>query len=171
MPTSYTDIYLAWNLDVDGNTTTTAADIVWDFGVVDQYPALKAAWNTTAGATWEEFGTQMRELPPPVDYDTDDDGLIEVGNLEQLNAIRYDRDGDGAVAGGEQSDYGAAFPATLGGSDYGAIICGDGGTITLCSGYELVNNLDFNDADGSGSGTAVSRWRRQQRVRAFRALS
>ena len=28
-------------------------------------------------------------------YDADGDGLIEVSNLEQLNAIRYDLDGDG----------------------------------------------------------------------------
>ena len=31
------------------------------------------------------------------DYDRDGDGLIEVKNLEQLNAIRWDLDGDGAV--------------------------------------------------------------------------
>ena len=29
------------------------------------------------------------------DYDLDDDGLIEVGNLAQLNAVRWDLDGDG----------------------------------------------------------------------------
>ena len=28
-------------------------------------------------------------------YDTDGDGLIEVSNLEQLDAISYDLDGDG----------------------------------------------------------------------------
>ena len=31
------------------------------------------------------------------DYDLDDDGLIEVGTLGQLDAVRYDVDGDGAV--------------------------------------------------------------------------
>ena len=31
------------------------------------------------------------------DYDADDDGLIEVSRLEQLNAIRFDLDGDGKV--------------------------------------------------------------------------
>ena len=29
------------------------------------------------------------------DYDVDDDGLIEVGNLAQLDAVRYDLNGDG----------------------------------------------------------------------------
>ena len=31
----------------------------------------------------------------PGDYDTDDDGLIEISTLEQLDAVRYDLDGDG----------------------------------------------------------------------------
>ena len=32
-------------------------------------------------------------------YDADNYGLIEVSNLEQLNAIRYDLDGDGWPTG------------------------------------------------------------------------
>ena len=32
-----------------------------------------------------------------IDYDADDDGLIEISNLEQLNAMRYDLDGDGEL--------------------------------------------------------------------------
>ena len=32
-----------------------------------------------------------------VDYDDDDDGLIEVDSLAQLNAMRYDLDGNGAA--------------------------------------------------------------------------
>ena len=43
----------------------------------------------------------------PVDYDADDDGLIEVSSLAQLNAIRWDRDGDGSAA---DTGYAAAFP-------------------------------------------------------------
>ena len=31
------------------------------------------------------------------DYDTDDDGLIEVASRAQLNAIRWDRNGNGAA--------------------------------------------------------------------------
>ena len=39
--------------------------------------------------------------PPPAaaqsstDYDADDDGLIDINNLDQLNAIRWDLDGNG----------------------------------------------------------------------------
>ena len=36
------------------------------------------------------------EVPP---YDTDGDGLIEITTLAQLNAVRYDPDGDGDPTG------------------------------------------------------------------------
>ena len=45
-----------------------------------------------------------------VDYDQNDDGLIEVSNLAQLNAMRWDLDGDGAASTGRQTGYDAAFP-------------------------------------------------------------
>ena len=44
-----------------------------------------------------------------VDYDTDDDGLIEVSDLTQLNAIRWDLNGDG-LPDNSAADYSAAFP-------------------------------------------------------------
>ena len=75
------------------------------------------------------------------DYDTDDDGLIEVATLAQLDAVRYDRDGDG-VADSLASlgpRYAAAFPHALDGMG-----CGAGG----CAG-ELVADLDF-DTNGNG---------------------
>ena len=33
----------------------------------------------------------------PTDYDTDNDGLIEVDSLAKLNAMRWDLNGDGVV--------------------------------------------------------------------------
>ena len=44
------------------------------------------------------------------DYDTDNDGLIEVNSLERLNAIRWDLNGDGVVASADQANYLVAFP-------------------------------------------------------------
>jgi hypothetical protein len=53
-----------------------------------------------------------------IDYDSDNDGLIEVDSLAQLNAIRWDLDGDGAPdQNSNAASYAAAFPeapATLG---------------------------------------------------------
>ena len=73
------------------------------------------------------------------DYDTDGDGLIGISNLAQLDAMRYDLDGDGYA--GTVAAYAAAFPSAL--DRFG---CGVDG----CSGYELLADLDF-DTDGDGT--------------------
>ena len=38
------------------------------------------------------------------DYDTDDDNLIEISNLAQLNAMRWDLDGEGTSDYESQND-------------------------------------------------------------------
>ncbi len=72
-------------------------------------------------------------------YDTDDDGLIGISNLAQLDAMRYDLDGNGYA--GTVAAYAAAFPSAL-----DRLGCGVDG----CSGYELLADLDF-DTDGDGA--------------------
>ena len=76
-----------------------------------------------------------------VDYDFDDDGLIEVGSLAQLNAVRWDLDGNGTAASGKTTEYAAAFPKPL---------TGMGCPSSTCTGYELDEHLDF-DTDNSGA--------------------
>lgn len=79
------------------------------------------------------------------DYDADDDGLIEIDSLAQLNAVRWDPDGNGEVSSTDSmSDYALAFPEAQDGMG-----CPDSG----CVGYELVNDLDF-DTNGSGAADA-----------------
>ena len=103
-PTGYDGIYANWNLDLDGDGT---ADNPWRFPA-DGYPDLG-----------------LRET---TDYDTDDDGLIEVLNPAQLNAIRWDVNGNGFVDSGEyRADYLAAFPNLRPGM----------GCPTGCTGYEI----------------------------------
>ncbi len=80
---------------------------------------------------------------PDIDYDADDDGLIEVSNLAQLNAMRWDLDGDGSTSN-PGSGYAHAFPNAA--PDMG---CPSEG----CIGYELSANLDF-DTNGSGDADA-----------------
>jgi hypothetical protein len=74
-----------------------------------------------------------------VDYDTDDDGLVEVSTLAQLDAVRWDADGDG------YSDHGGplhvGFPNAL---------LGMGCPSSGCVGYELAADLDF-DTNASGA--------------------
>ena len=46
------------------------------------------------------------------DYDTDDDGLIDITTLAQLDAIRHDLDGNGdAYLTAAITAYGTAFPS------------------------------------------------------------
>ncbi len=74
------------------------------------------------------------------DYDTDDDNLIDVATLAQLDAVRYDLNGDGRVDAAAWQPYYAAFDEAKPGMG-----CPD-----ACLGYELAADLDF-DTDGSGA--------------------
>ena len=81
-----------------------------------------------------------------IDYDADDDGLIEITTLAQLNAVRWDLDGNGQVTGSNQTDYRSAFPAAVSYTGATALGCPSAG----CQGYELANDLDF-DTNGNDS--------------------
>ena len=67
--------------------------------------------------------------------------LSRCPNLTQLNAIRWDLDGDGES---RESGYSQAFPGAVAGMG-----CPDEG----CSGYELVSDLNF-DTNGNGQADA-----------------
>ena len=80
------------------------------------------------------------------DYDGDDDGLIEVTTVAQLNAIRWDLDGDGDVdPGGDATGYSDAFPNAVVSPLMGCATTG-------CVGYELTMNLDLENAGDSATG-------------------
>ena len=76
----------------------------------------------------------------PQDYDVDNDNLIDVSTLAQLDAIRYDLNGDGWVDGATWQPYYAAFVEGTAGMG-----CPDG-----CVGYELAADLDFFDTNEDG---------------------
>ena len=67
-------------------------------------PMLAAA--TLLGGALLSAGTASAQTTT-IDYDDDNDGLIDVKTLAQLNAIRYDRDGNGDAT---DAVYVAAFP-------------------------------------------------------------
>ena len=84
------------------------------------------------------------------DYDFDDDALIEVSNLEQLNAIRWDLDGDGEVDNSDNAGaYESAFPDAADGM---------GCPGSVCLGYELARGLDFNNPASYASGAVNPTW-------------
>ena len=79
------------------------------------------------------------------DYDEDNDGLIDITTLAQLNAVRHDLFGDGdPTSSSGAAAYNAAFP-DRNASSGGRMGCPSG----TCTGYELMNSLDF-DTDGDG---------------------
>ena len=83
------------------------------------------------------------------DYDDDNDGLIDVRNLAQLNAIRHDLDGNGDPSAAGATAYGAAFPNRVTTSS-GRMGCPSG----ACTGYELRADLSF-DENGDGQMTSA----------------
>ncbi len=94
------------------------------FNLGGGFPAL------TAGQTYEVSIVKL------VDYDSDNDNLIEIANLAQLHAMRWDVDGNGFP---DSHSHGLAFPLAL----------PNMGCPTTCLGYELTADLDF-DTDGNG---------------------
>ncbi len=130
-PTDYgtsttTDIYVNWNVDVDG---VAGVDDPWDFGTAEQYPVLKRGGHSIAA---------QHALQNVTAYDGDGDGLIDVATLAQLDAIRYDLNGDGRVADADEAAYAVGYPRA---------IVGMGCPSYTCTGYELVNGLDFDTGE------------------------
>ena len=163
-PTGYAGIYSTWNADLDNadrnDDDATGADDFWDFGTSSQYPALKVDFDGDGAATAAEFGSQHGDAPAPTplvfiegangEYDADGDRLIEISNLEQLNAVRYDlSDGNGRPDDSDDARaYRAAFPTSAGES-----VCD-----RACRGYELTSSLDFNSPDSYSAGAVDPEW-------------
>ena len=136
-PTGYTGIYAAWNIDVDNadgnNVLTNGTDDPWHFGTSTDYPILQ--FNTGPG-----IAAQRSPVPTKVDYDRDDDNLIDITSLLELTALRHDLDSDGRSATGAAAvAYQKAFPGVQAGMG-----CPD-----ACIGYELTADLDF-DVNNNG---------------------
>lgn len=100
-------------------------------------------------------GANAASAQTPIDYDKDDDGLIEIAYLEQLDAVRYDLDGDGEPDEGDDGGasnaaaYTAAFPNAA--ADMGCRFLG-------CIGYELAQSLDFKNPVSYASNRVNRDW-------------
>ena len=99
--------------------------------------------------------------PNTVDYDADNDGLIEVSGLAQLNAIRYDLDGDG-VPETATTTYNTAFPNAednMGCNEAVVTIASNNNTGNpACTGYELRASLDFDTNSSGGPNSGDTYW-------------
>ena len=130
-PTAGTGIYAKWNVDVDNadndNNLATGGDDPWAYGAASQYPAL-------------DYGGALHRQPSgKIDYDSDNDNLIEIKTHAQLNAIRWDTDGNGTASSGNTAKYTAVFPNAKAGM----------GCLSTCAGYELSADIDL-DTNANG---------------------
>ena len=95
-----------------------------------------SGWSASASAT------PTAALTGDGDHDRDDDGLIEIATAAQLDAIRHDLGGDGAVdAGGDAAAYEAAFAAAGPGMGCRSSGCELGADLDL-SGWGDAGGLD-----------------------------
>ena len=118
--------------------------------------AATVSVSATDGEGSGETATQGAEIAVRVDYDRDDDGLIEVADLAQLDAIRFDADGDATVGSSGTPNIPTAAVADAYDAAYPDRVLGMG-CPGGCIGYELTADLDF-DTDGSGAADAGDRF-------------
>ena len=131
------------------DSTVTATPVAGGVATVTVSATDQDGSNSTA--------RQTVRISVRVDYDRDDDGLLEVAGLAQLDAIHHDLDGDGAVGGGHgggslradaDERYAAAFPHPALGMG-----CAGG-----CVGYELAADLDFDTNRNGRSDAGDDYW-------------
>ena len=88
--------------DTSGAITVAGA---LDRETTASYTLTVSATDPAGGAATASVTITLTDFV--MDYDVDDDGLIEVADLAQLNAIRWDLDGDGSTT---EAGYATAFP-------------------------------------------------------------
>ncbi len=122
---------------------STASRIFWEAPAAgDYYVEVEGDWEGGSYTLTVTEYVAEAVWGGNTDYDMDDDGFIEVSNLAQLNAIRWDLDGSGLPEHPPNNSlYAEAFPNAADRM---------GCPREECLGYELTANLDF-DTNGSGS--------------------
>ena len=148
--TSSTDWSSATEVTKPGASTITHK-ITSGLSADTEYYVRVLATSATAGVDEPPSDvvstTTHATSPATVDYDADDDGLIEITTLAQLHAVRYDLDGNGQVASGDETAYDTAFSEAednMGCNETAATISSQNTGNPACTGYELAANLDFN---------------------------
>ena len=141
-PDSDTLSYSAWSSDPDRLAVTLSGTVVTLTPGSPGRSVVSVRVTDPGGLGAVETFT-VTVTAGNTDYDKDNDGFIEITTLAQLDAVRYDLDGNGLVDGATWRPYYAAGAFPMGALDMG---CPPDG----CVGYELSADLDF-DTDGSGA--------------------
>ena len=109
----------SWQLkETSPNTgTCTAGESDYTHALSSLTPGTTYTYKAFGGSgclTADELHSVTFSTIALVDYDADADGLIEITTLAQLNAVRWDLDGNGQVTGSNQTAYRSAFPNAVG---------------------------------------------------------
>ena len=120
-----TGYVIQWRQDATGNWADNPAEVQKTVGIAltsatyteadglapgRTYNFRISAANEDRGGFWTPGDGSVAATMLSADYDADDDGLIEIENLAQLNAVRWDPDGEGAPSADDAAAYAAAFP-------------------------------------------------------------
>ena len=95
--------------------------------------AMKEGYDNSAEIASTTFTVTARDA----DVDADDDGLIEIYNLDMLNNIRYNLEGTSYKTSADDPGSSAGAPASRPSN------CVRRTTATNLCGYELMQDLDF----------------------------
>ena len=133
--------------DASREATTTATFLKIPLTTGTTYTVRVLANKTGAS---DAPSDEVMGVPGSTNYDSDGDGLIAITTLAQLNAIRHDLNGNGDAT---HADYDAAFPGRDTSSSARM------GCLSGCTGYELLNDLDFDENnDGAITSADATYW-------------
>ena len=153
------------NLDYGTEVTLTAtadtgyAPAAWQGNCAktdsDEVCRLSMDTNKTVSKIFSLLDSDGDGEPDATDVDDDNDGLVEVHNLEMFDHIQHNLAGTSyKTASGGAGGQGGAPTATT--ADCTTDVDGDG--FFLC-GYELMRDLDFANKGSYGAGTVNNAWR------------
>ncbi len=169
----WTEVSLADSYTLQQSTSATTTDITISSGSTVQH---KITSGLTSGTTYyfrliakatgyDDSPSDVVSTAPTtgnVDYDADNDGLIDVDTLAKLNAVRWDLDGDGvgdkydSNGDGDYNDTGeydytsnyegvfSSAEDNLGCGESAATISSQNTGNPTCKGYEITASLDFD---------------------------
>ena len=153
-PESQTLAY-AWTQETGGPRVTlndaTAAQPTFTSPTVSELTTLTFALTVDDGIHISPPDTvEVTVVGETFDYDDNGNGLLDIRNTTQLDAMRYDLNGDGKVdSAANAAAWAAAFPSPAQGMGCPRTSPADVQPVYACTGYELRQNLTFDEnSDG-----------------------
>ena len=106
--------YVVTSADADSDGITITANAIAGAYEHSGHTGTDHSITTIATPLTTAQGSHKVNSTTTIDYDTNNNGLIEVDSLAKLNAIRYNLNGDGNPTGADAAAHAAAFPTPHG---------------------------------------------------------